>query len=228
MLLLSEAAGENYFDTASTLAAAGRCIGRWMPRATSEPEALRLTSNGDALVLIAGRQIACAEDLEVLALATSMRIDDGAPIREVLARTRAAGALPVVPWGAGKWLFGRGRLVDALLREAGDAPLFLGDESARPTFWPTPRHFADAAVRGIPNLPGTDPLPFDSEEHRAGSYGFSLAMAFDPGRPAASLREALIHSASMPVPFGRRESLFRFVRNQCAMQQRKRARRGAR
>jgi hypothetical protein len=51
-------------------------------------------------------------------------------------------------------------------------------------------------------------------------------MAFDPDRPAASIREALLTSASAPVPFGRRESVLRFLRNQCAMQQRKRARRG--
>lgn len=223
VLLLAEAKREDFFGVARALADAGHA-GRFAVSHTAEPESLLLGDGARRLLLVAGRQIACAEGLEVLALATTRHFRDGASIRETLAAVREAGAIPVVPWGAGKWLFARGRLLDALLAESAGAPLFLGDESARPALWPRPRHFARGAALGVRDLPGTDPLPFPREQTRAGSYGFRLRAPFDPQRPAASLRAALARPALAIERFGSRETLWRFVRNQIAMQQRKRAR----
>jgi len=226
-LLLSESAGEDFFGRARALAARGEPLGNWRIEATGEAESLS-ASRGDArLYLIAGRQIACAEDLEVLALATPERMADGEPIRDVLRWARDAGALPVIPWGAGKWLFARGALLHALLLESRGSELYLGDESGRPGLWPTPRLLAEGAALGVRNLPGTDPLPFPHESERAGSFGFRMrlsdAMRFDAGRPAASLRAAV--RAGAPIePFGSLERPLRFLRNQVAMQLRKRRR----
>lgn len=227
VLLLSEGAGEDFFETARATAARGELLSGWRVEATQEPESVRITRGEAQLALVAGRQIACAEDLEVLALATPARRPDGAPIREVLRWARETGALPVIPWGAGKWLGARGSLLDALLVESRGTELYLGDESGRPVFWPTPRHLFAAADLGVRNLPGTDPLPFPHEAERAGSFGFRLRLPagrrFDPGRPAATVRDAL--RAGTPVEtFGRLESPVRFLRNQVAMQLRKRRR----
>ncbi|HVP30223.1 MAG TPA: hypothetical protein VMW35_13800 [Myxococcota bacterium] len=223
LLLLSEGAGEDFFGRARALAAREERLEGWRFSVTQEPESLAASRDGKALLLVAGRQLACAEDLEVLALGTCARRDDGRPVREALAWARQDGALPVIPWGAGKWLFARGALLDALLDESRGAELYLGDESGRPALWPTPRHLGDAAARGIRNLPGTDPLPFPHETRRAGSFGFRLRTAFDPKRPAASLKAAL-RAGAAPEPFGRLESPLRFLRNQLAMQLRKRRR----
>ncbi len=227
VLMLAEGAGETFFADARRAAAAGDAIGRWRVQLADEPESLVLEAGDESLFVVAGRQIACAEGLEVLALATTACLDDGRPIREVLRFARESNALPVVPWGAGKWLFGRGRLLVALLHEAKHDAFFLGDESARPVGWSRPRHFALADSLGIRNLPGTDPLPFASEEDRAGRYGFLLDLAFDPRRPAATLRGALRDPSTAPRPFGARETPLRFLRNQIAMQRRKRLRRDA-
>ncbi len=105
--------------------------------------------------------------------------------------------------------------------------LFLGDESSRPFFWGTPRHFGEARARGLRVLPGTDPLPFPHELGRAGSFGFWAHMAIDPARPAASLKAHLRGPAPEVHPFGRLEGPVLFVRNQIAMQLRKRRRKRA-
>jgi len=226
-LLLSEGAGEDFFGRARALAARGEALGGWRFEATAEAESLTASRGDSRLHLIAGRQVACAEDLEVLALATPERIADGRPIRDVLRWARDAGALPVIPWGAGKWLFARGALLRTLLDESRGAELYLGDESGRPVFWPKPRHLAEAAALGVRNLPGTDPLPFPHETERAGSFGFRLRLPadarFDTAKPAASIRGAVRAGAAIE-PFGRLEGPLRFLRNQVAMQLRKRRR----
>lgn len=227
VLLLSEGAGEDFFGRARALASRGETLCDWRFDVTAEPESLTVSRAEARLHLVAGRQIACAEDLEVLALATPQRFDDGRPIRDVLRWARDAGALPVIPWGAGKWLGARGDLLRALLAESQGVELYVGDESGRPVFWPTPRHLSEAAARGVPNLPGTDPLPFPHETERAGSFGFRLRLpagaAFDPARPAASVRSA-IRAGGRVETFGRLEGPLRFLRNQVAMQLRKRRR----
>jgi len=73
-------------------------------------------------------------------------------------------------------------------------------------------------------LPGTDPLPFKSEQTKAGRYGFLLDGAMDRDRPAAAIRDLLREQTAQPRAFGRLESLGRFLRNQVGMQIRKRGR----
>ena len=165
------------------------------------------------------------EGLEVLLLGTKSPVPDGQPIRDVLAQGARLGALRVIPWGAGKWWFGRGRLLRELMTAArpGDG-FFLGDGGGRPFFWSTPSHFREAERRGIPVLPGTDPLPFPRQTGRAGSYGFRLEGALDLSSPGEGIKAALREPVPRLTPFGRLERLAPFVRNQIAMQRRKRRR----
>jgi hypothetical protein len=182
---------------------------------------------GREILVIAGRQVACAEDLEVLTLCTLGRIPDGLPIEETLARAKQIDAVSVIPWGPGKWLGARGKLLSSLLSRAKPGELFLGDESSRPVFWGTPRHFHDARERGLGVLPGTDPLPFPREQGRAGSFGYWTWMPLDARRPAAAVKahlRGLQHPEGQIHPFGSLEGPALFVRNQIAMQLRKRKR----
>ena len=229
VLLLTESVRFDYFADLSRLAAAREPAesyvwGGWRPTPTGEPCSLRLANGSRELFLVAGRQVATAEDLEVLMLGTTERVPDGLPIAEVLERAAQLGVVHVIPWGAGKWMFARGRLLSHLIATTPTRDFFLGDESARPVFWPTPSHFAEAARRGIRMLPGTDPLPFDHEVARAGRFGFWLEGAVDAGTPAASLQAALRDPARVVHPYGRLESPGTFLYHQVALQLRKRMR----
>jgi hypothetical protein len=165
------------------------------------------------------------EGLEVLLLGTRRSVPDGRPIREVLAEGARVGALRVIPWGAGKWLFRRGKLLSELTAAArsGDG-FFLGDGAGRPLFWRKPRHFHQAERRGLRVLPGTDPLPLPRQARRAGSFGFRLDGAVDLSSPAEGIKAALRDPGSRLTPFGRLERLVPFIRNQIAMQRGKRRR----
>lgn len=231
VLLLSEAEPDDWFTKLAAAAASPSgqdglaTAGSWRFAPTGEAVSVTARAGDRELLLVAGRQVACAEDLEVLTLCCTGRIPDGLPIGETLDRARALGAVAVIPWGPGKWLGARGRLLSRILRQARPGALHLGDESSRPRFWGEPRHFAEARRCGLDVLPGTDPLPFAHEATRAGSFGFTTRMDLDPDRPAASLVAHLRAQAAEIRPFGRPERPVRFVRNQIAMQLRKRRRR---
>jgi hypothetical protein len=219
-LLLTESAGVDWFGRLETGAAE---TGGWTVEPTAEPEALLARRDGRRLLLVSGRQVVAREGLEVLLLGTRATAPDRQPIRDVLAEGERLGALRVIPWGAGKWLFGRGRLLDDLIDAArpGDG-FFLGDGGGRPFFWTGPAHFGRAARRGIRVLPGTDPLPFPDEVSRPGSFGFRLDAPEPPMLSAESIKATLRRPDARLSPYGRLERLGPFVRHQIAMQRRKR------
>jgi hypothetical protein len=186
---------------------------------TEEDESLRIQKmDGASLFLISGRQIVTEERLEVLALMTDSEIPDGLPMEETVAAAAKEGSLSVIPWGFGKWIGRRGRILKRFMDKANRPDFFLGDNGGRPAFLPEPTHFSIGKEMGIRILPGSDPLPFPSETDRAGSFGFALRVSIDPGRPAHGIRTALSDHATLPEPYGRLETPFRFLRNQIAMQ----------
>lgn len=233
VLMLTEGADEDRFTELAALARAeagrpgaapeGR-PGEWRFTTTAEDCSLLAEKGARTLILIAGRQVATSDGLEVLVFGTRERFEDGRPLREMLARMRDADLLHAIPWGAGKWLFRRGRLLSSVL-DSGPAPGFcLGDESGRPVFWPRVRHFEEARRRGIRVLRGTDPLPFPDEVSRAGSFGFRIDAGVDLARPMAWLRAALLDPAVRLHDYGRLERGAAFIVHQWGMQRRKRER----
>jgi hypothetical protein len=217
MLLLSESAGHNVF--AAWRAAAGGSVpgaAGWRVARTGEDCTLALLGPGGAgLLVVAGRQVATSERLEVLALGTTEMFEDSRRgIAGTIEAVASAGALPVVPWGAGKWLGARGRLLDSVISGEG-ARFALADNSGRPWIWPEPRHFRTAGDRGIAILAGSDPLPLAGEEARVGLSGFVMDGNPDAAAPFAWLSESVM--ARAPSRFGRREGVMRFLRNQTAI-----------
>ncbi len=227
VLMLTESAGVHRFRE---LRRGEDAPGSVRIERTAEDDSL-LARRGDGgqppLVLIAGRQVVAAEALEVLALACVVVIPDGLPLAETLERVRAAGGLPAVPWGFGKWWFGRGRRVAELIDAGRPGRLFLGDNGGRLARGGRPRHFATAERRGLRVLPGSDPLPFPHHAGRAGSFGFTLVAPLDLRKPAAAIRALLPDPAVAIRPYGRGEGLLGFVRNQVGMQLVKRSREAA-
>jgi hypothetical protein len=221
VLMLTESAGDAVFATLRERAPERH--GAWTIDRATEPIALDARrDDGARLVLVAGRQIATADGLEVLALGTVRTFADGRPLHDSIREAREAGAIAVVPWGFGKWSFGRGALVRRLVEEEDPATFFVGDNGGRPQWGPRPRAFALAEAHGIRVLPGSDPLPLPDHVDRAGSYGFALACPAALERPAGWLLGELRSPATRPVPFGRGAPLLSFVRNQVLMQVRKR------
>jgi hypothetical protein len=193
--------------------------GAWDFEPTPEPAALiaRRRSDGERLLVIAGRQVRSREGLEVLGLATVEEFPDGLPFNDALARVRWSGALPVLPWGFGKWWFYRGALVERVVCRKERPGLCLGDNAGRLELAGRPRLFHEAEARGIPVLPGSDPLPLPAQGDRAGSYGFLLQEGFDERRPAESLRRALRALDRPPRTYGRCRDLTAFCREQLAL-----------
>jgi hypothetical protein len=219
-LLFTESQGVDHF---AALAAGASPTGAWRLQPTDEAVSL-IARKPDAaeLILIAGRQIVCREGLEVLALGTSLALEDGQPMREVIARVSSAGAIPVVPWGFGKWQGARGKLIAGLLDRRPDGPLYFGDNGGRLGIGPRPKLFERAEAGRVAVLPGSDPLPFRDQVARVGSYGFVAKAGLDATTPFAALRCCLDGLAESPQIFGKLSTLPDFVRCQIAMQMHKR------
>lgn len=158
----------------------------------ADANALRVVdAAGETLWVFAGRQIVTAERLEVLALTTDAGFEDGRSIAEALEAVEQSGAVPLLPWGFGKWLFARGKVVARVLEQAEPGRLLVGDTKLRPTVWATPRLLRTALRRGLTLLAGTDPLPAPGEEALIGSYASLIDADLDEAAPTASLRRTL-------------------------------------
>lgn len=196
---------------------------RWSIRLTNDAAAIVFRSPANAeIVMLAGSQIATVERLEVLALATTQRYADRRSLAETLTALAADGVPAVIPWGFGKWWFGRGRLLKELVRHAEPRSFFLGDSAARPIGTLRPRLFNEAERRGFRILPGTDSFPYPSQQRKAGSFGFLLDSWHVDDRPAAQFRLQLARLQRSPPSFGSRVNLLEFAWLQVAMNARNR------
>jgi hypothetical protein len=196
---------------------------RWTIRATGEAAAIVCSSPGnDEIIVLSGSQIVTAENLEVLALATTKRYPDGRSIEQTLDALAADAVPAVIPWGFGKWWFRRGRLLSDLVRRSDPTAFFLGDNGGRPALTPRPPLFVDAERRGFRVLPGTDQFPYASQQRKTGTFGFMLESWHFDDRPAAQFRARLARLDRSPPTFGSRVNLLEFAWLQVAMNLRNR------
>ena len=227
ILLLAETFKDNWFNHLADYADGkglpdGKNTGSWIFSRTNENDSLLVTS-GDSknLLLIAGRQIVTDEGLEVLALFTNESFKDGTPIKKLVAEIRDNGTLAVIPWGFGKWMGKRGAVLNRLIESAKSSDFFLGDSSNRPFFLTYPPQFKLAQNKNIRNLPGSDPLPLQSEFNKAGSWGFSISEHLDESKPVAQLKEFIYKKPSELILFGKLEGLWGFIKNQLLLKLKK-------
>jgi hypothetical protein len=223
-LLLTETASAHWFDDLQRVAENGTAIAPgWRATATGDPRQLALVGpEGATLNVVSGYQIITAEKLEVLALGCRTRIADGNALDNVVSAVRASDALPVVPWGFGKWLGRRGQHVQALIKKTAPDELFLGENSNRITAFGDPPIFREARNAGIRILPGTDPLPFPREAARTGSVGFIVESEGDESARLWSAVRRNIELQTSIRSYGRLETPWCFARNQIWMQVHKR------
>jgi hypothetical protein len=186
--------------------ASGRLVASgWNVTRLPEPEALRLESRDTTLYVLAGRQVATAERIEVLALFTDAAIEDGRPLAQSLDAVRLAHGLPALAYSPGKWSGRRAARVQGLIDSSPSDALLMIDSALR-MGWRVPRLMRRARSRGLTVIAGTDPLPLAGEERRIGRYGFVLQGEFDRERPIASLRRTLASSPARTLIAGRRLS----------------------
>jgi hypothetical protein len=224
VLLLTEGSHERWFQRLSALCDEETGLGNWVLSRTDEENSLWARRNSaEALLVVAGRQIVTAEDLEVLALITNHHFEDGHSLDCSLDQVTKSGAIPVIAWGFGKWIGRRGKIVETQVRNADEGDFFLGENGGCARCIPRPRHFRTAKEKGIRTLPGSDPLPFSREASCPGSYGIALRGRMSLSHPAEDLR-ALLQSSSVSssMPFGEPRSFLVFAKNQLAMQAMKR------
>lgn len=218
VLFLTEIRGMDWFERLQKcIRQAEHSIAGWRVEDTRESESVLLQNNdGSRLIVVAGRQIVCSERIEVLALGLDKEIEDGQPIRHVIQEVEGAGAVPVVPWGVGKWLGARGDTILELI-ERPPCWFVLGDIAGRLSLLPEPRLFNLAKQRGYTVLPGTDSLPLPGSEARVGSYCLELCEQIDLDTPFQSLKTALKNSPIKGSVIGELEGVSSFVRDQLAL-----------
>ncbi len=218
LLFLTETRKNDWFKTLVEDTETQQNINGWRFKKTSEAESIYAeNSQNQGMYLIAGRQIITAEKLEVLALITDQTFEDGYPLTETIQNVREAGGLPILPWGFGKWIGHRGKVLSHLLKSDDTSPLFLGDNGGRPIFWRRPPYFQIAESKGLRVLPGSDPLPIASETTRPGSFGFQVRGVFNKQEPGKSMKEILLRPETVVHPYGSLQTPWNFIRNQVAI-----------
>lgn len=223
-LLLTESEGVNEFQKLSKLAGADNSLGDWNINLTNNSNTLAASKDNFKIYLVAGRQIITEEKLEVLAIGLEKEFKYGKQVKDVIQYVIEAKAIPIIPWGFGKWTGSRGNIVKELVMENSFSPFFLGDNGNRPWLFAFPSLIKAGILKEIFNLPGSDPLPFVREEIKPGSFGFKIKGTINDDNPYDSLYNLITNLKSQLSTFGKCESLTYFVKNQIAMQFLKRKR----
>jgi hypothetical protein len=220
-LLLTEGKKNNFFARFKQEGTFPNSAGFRFQETKEDMSLILIGENGRLCFLLKGRQIVTKENLEVLLIASGREIEDGLSIDTVIRQIMDNNDMAVLAWGFGKWFFNRGKIIREVIHKYVYPGLFVGDNSGRPVFWPTPPQFNQARLLNIPILNGSDPLPFPGEENKPGSYGFSLTGAFDTEEPAGSLWKLLLSPETVFEPFGRRDSAAAFLKRQIKIRLRK-------
>lgn len=188
---------------------------------TAESDALIIRGPAEReLTLIAGRQLATAERVEVLLIGTRVDLPERLPLRDAIARGQALGAVPVLNWSLGKWWFKRGEVIARAIADLPPHAVLLGDVLARPRGIPEPKQFVSGGGRGFRIVAGSDPLPVAGEERYVARYLTKLSGELDVERPASSLRSLLLRPSVALSIVGARSGLVsagqRLMKNEVA------------
>lgn len=154
---------------------------------------IRLTGpRQEQLWLFPGRQISTYDGLEVLELLAESDLPENHAVDYLINTIPEKGAVPVLPWSPGKWLFHRGRIVRNLIDTYAPGKFLLGVTSMLPAFSLLPALLRMGRSAGYTLVAGSDPLPLHGEESYLGSWVTLLDSGFDPTSPVESLRKALL------------------------------------
>lgn len=177
--------------------------------------------DGRGLLVVLGRQIRTAEDLEVLVVGTAEEPEEDLPLEATIRAWLDRDVLVMIPWGFGKWSARRRRVVERAWEAAGPDGPYLADTGLRPRWLPEPALFARSRAVGRPVFLGSDPSPFRSRLEAIASTGFVVPdPPADAGWPA--MREGIARLAAPLRRFGQPLGTIDFVALQARLQLRKR------
>jgi hypothetical protein len=191
------------------LAVAKKQLGDWQLSLALDQKLIRASSGEKTITLAPARQINSVHRLEFLLLGCDKDIEDGIAEQKII-DSYADQYLLICPWGFGKWLGKRAKVLRELL-SINASRLFLGDNGGRPGLWRHVPHFRQAR---LPIINGSDPLPLAIDTRRIGSFGIHWISA-EPELSLARLLEE-IKTASLQN-YGPQLSLYRFIGNQIAL-----------
>lgn len=219
-MLLSEACGVRYFKKLQDLARLKEKApsGSWRVEESGEAFSLILYHENFPsmqLIIAAGRQLITAEKLELLALLTEEEFEDGMTLERGVQAVNEAGGIPVCPWGVGKWMGDRGKILNTYMMNHNEL-FFLGDSGGRPPFWPRPSLFNGDSVKAK-LLSGSDPLPLSGEESKVGSFGTYINCECPKEQPVTFLRELLKKPGVELRGYGKSCCSLMFFKNQIAL-----------
>ena len=217
LLFLTEVSASNHFSEIKT---SKRSTARWFSEKTEEACSFQLFHSdyhNRGMIVISGEQLVTKEKIEVLAIGYSNDIQSGLTLKTTVSSVLDLGGIAIVPWGVGKWLGRRGKIIEELRATNTNPLLFLGDNGSRPTFWPESRF--KGGERALPPrlLSGTDPLPLEKEERRVGTFGTRIPGNLDPLKPFHSLKQILCAPETIISDFGSLQSPLCFFKQQLAL-----------
>ena len=214
-ILLVQSGRERVFEC---LLQAGTLGGGRFSAVDAEPQTFLAFNGQRRIAVVCGQQIRCERGLEVLALGTATRYAEGHSLEETVGHVRQDGALTALPWGFGKWMGKRKKLVQTALREFSPLAVFMGDNGGRIQWLGLPGLLREASDAGFRLLPGTDPFPFGGDYRRVGRFGFLAGLEPSVDHPWTDLRGWLEARPASPPTYGRALDPVRFVRNQIGIQ----------
>lgn len=162
VLCLTEGVNEN--SHARIAQAVGSPPSGWVFRQIDE--CLYQATNADITIqIVLSKQMVSSEGIELLVIGTTDGDFERQPLSELV--ERYSNESMILPWGFGKWLGKRGKIIrDIVERASSGVHLWLGDSGQRPS---QPRDLKLFEL--APLLSGTDPLPMKGQECKVGSFG---------------------------------------------------------
>ncbi len=171
-------------------------------------------SSSEQILVIRGYQLITSENLEVLIIGRKVSASfNRQPIHDII-KAHKDECLIILPWAVGKWLGKRGQIIIEMMNLYKNSDFCLGDNGGRPGLWKKISQFDLAKTKGFPILRGSDPLPLKGEEHKAGSYGFTVVAKNGIELTANSIISVLQSQLAKMNEFGQQESSIGFIMNQ--------------
>jgi hypothetical protein len=215
ILCLLETQTSHWYQELLGIATSTKQIGNWQLESLDSDQLLRLTKNNEnELLLVPGKQIITSENLEVLIIGVTDEIPHKIPVKFYIEKY-SDSHLVIIPWGVGKWLGKRGRIVSNLIQQHSNHKFALGDNSGRATAWKYVPQFNQARQTGINILAGSDPLPISGQYKKVASYGSVIIGSLQQHDIASQLREKLLDTRAGNINnYGHLDGVVRFIVSQ--------------